>query len=161
MLQKHFHEKDILKLLSDLVSIPSHDNERDIVDYIARRLKKLGVEYEVTEVVSNRENLTAFMGEGERSLILNTHTDTVPPGEAQDWKQSPFDLIKEDAPSSSIPNVTSCILHPRRICPFFSSAMVSRSNCTFLAFRANIPSFSSRRNPSRSFLSKGPVPHLS
>lgn len=88
------NKRDIVELLSDLVSIPSYDSEQGIVDYIARRLDGMNVGYEITEVAPARQNLTAFTGDGNRSLILNTHADTVPPGNIENWKGPPLELTR-------------------------------------------------------------------
>ena len=88
------NKRDIVELLSDLVRIPSYDSEQGIVDYIARRLDGMNVGYEITEVAPARQNLTAFTGDGNRSLILNTHADTVPPGNIENWKGPPLELTR-------------------------------------------------------------------
>lgn len=88
-------EMEIPELLSDLVSIPSYDSEQRVVEYIARRLEKSGVVYEITEVAPTRQNLTASIGEGGKSLIFNTHTDTVPPGNKENWREPPLKLTRK------------------------------------------------------------------
>jgi acetylornithine deacetylase/succinyl-diaminopimelate desuccinylase family protein len=99
MLEKKVCEKidgiEILELLSDLVNIPSYDSEQRVVEYIAGRLQKIGVEYEITQVAPARQNLIASAGEGEKSLIFNTHTDTVPPGNMENWKYPPLKLTRD------------------------------------------------------------------
>jgi acetylornithine deacetylase/succinyl-diaminopimelate desuccinylase family protein len=99
MLEKKVRDKideiEILKLLSDLVSIPSYDSEQRIVEYITARLQKIGVEYEITQVAPARQNLIASTGEGEKTLIFNTHTDTVPPGNMENWKYPPLKLTRD------------------------------------------------------------------
>jgi acetylornithine deacetylase/succinyl-diaminopimelate desuccinylase family protein len=99
MLEKKVSEKideiEILELLSDLVNIPSYDSEQRVVEYIAGRLQKIGVEYEITQVAPARQNLIASTGEGEKSLIFNTHTDTVPPGNMENWKHPPLKLTRD------------------------------------------------------------------
>ncbi len=87
-------KRDIIELLSDLVSIPSHDSEQRVVEYIAGRLDRMNVEYEITEIAPTRQNLTAFTGDGHRSLILNSHIDTVPPGDTENWKSQPLELTR-------------------------------------------------------------------
>jgi acetylornithine deacetylase/succinyl-diaminopimelate desuccinylase family protein len=86
---------DVLEILSDLVNIPSYENEQGVVEYIEKRLRKLGVEYEFTEVVPNRQNIIASIGDGEKSLIFNSHTDTVSPGNIENWDQSPYKLTRK------------------------------------------------------------------
>lgn len=96
--KKLFDEIDkigILEILSDLVSIPSYENEQGVVEYIEQRLKKLNVEPEFTEVTYGRQNLIASIGKGEKSLIFNSHTDTISPGNIENWTKSPFKLTRK------------------------------------------------------------------
>ncbi len=53
--------------------------EEAVVSYMAGRLERLNIEYEVRELGPSRCNLVARMGRGEgpRSLMLAGHTDTV------------------------------------------------------------------------------------
>jgi acetylornithine deacetylase/succinyl-diaminopimelate desuccinylase family protein len=86
---------DIAQTLSDLVKIPSYESEQKIVEYIENRLKKLDVKCEWTEIEPNRQNLIASIGDGEKSLIINSHTDTVPPGNIENWNTHPLELTKK------------------------------------------------------------------
>ncbi|MDQ1316925.1 MAG: family peptidase, partial [Candidatus Poribacteria bacterium] len=86
---------DITAILSDMVSMPSHETEQGVVEYIEKRLRKLGVEYEFTEVTPGRQNLIASIGDGKKSLILNSHTDTVSPGNIENWTDSPYKLTRK------------------------------------------------------------------
>ena len=88
-------EKHVVALLSDLVSIPSYDTEQGVVEYVVRRLDEMDVRYEITEVAPARQNLTASIGEGKRTLIFNTHIDTVPPGNMEDWDSPPLKLTRK------------------------------------------------------------------
>lgn len=94
--QKLFDEIDgidIFNILSDLVKIPSYENEQEIVEYIENRLKRLNVKCEFTEIEPCRQNLIASIGNGEKSLIINSHTDTVPPG--NNWDTDPLKLTRK------------------------------------------------------------------
>lgn len=96
--QKIFDEVDkidIADVLSDLVKIPSYENEQGVVEYIENRLKKLNIRCEFTEIEPNRQNLIASIGDGEKSLIINSHTDTVPPGNMDNWNEYPLKLTKK------------------------------------------------------------------
>jgi acetylornithine deacetylase/succinyl-diaminopimelate desuccinylase family protein len=86
---------DIAQTLSDLVEIPSYESEQNVVEYIENRLKKLDVKCEWTEIEPNRQNLIASIGDGEKSLIINSHTDTVPPGNIENWNTHPLELTKK------------------------------------------------------------------
>lgn len=93
---KEIENIDIPKILSDVVAIPSYENELGIVEYIAQRLKKLNIDYELTEVAPNRQNLIASIGNGKKSLIFNSHTDTVSSGKEENWSTNPFKLTEKD-----------------------------------------------------------------
>ncbi len=99
MLEEKVREKideiEIHRLLSDLVDISSYDSEQRVVEYITGRLQKIGAEYEITQVAPARQNLIASTGEGGKSLIFNTHTDTVPPGNMENWKYPPLKLTRD------------------------------------------------------------------
>src|SRR5688572_32083185 len=74
-------------LLSDLVSInsinpdlvPGSPGEAEIANYIARWLKRAGLEVELIESVSGRPNVVGIARGtgGGRALLLNGHMDTV------------------------------------------------------------------------------------
>jgi acetylornithine deacetylase/succinyl-diaminopimelate desuccinylase family protein len=80
-------------LLQDLVRIPSHESEAAVVDLLCRRFREKGIPHE-TRVVGprgpGRANFIASWGRGPRSLILNSHMDTVAPGEPGGWTSPPF-----------------------------------------------------------------------
>jgi len=86
---------DIIEILSDLVSIPSYESEQGVVEYIEQRLRKLGVELEFTEVAPGGQNLIASIGSSGKGLIFNSHTDTVSPGNIENWDQSPYKLTRK------------------------------------------------------------------
>ncbi len=87
---------DIISILSDLISISSYESEQGIIEYIGHRCQKLGVKYEIHEVTPINHNLIANIGNEGKSLIFNTHTDTVPPGDINSWKYNPFEPTIED-----------------------------------------------------------------
>ncbi|MBN2051164.1 MAG: M20 family metallopeptidase [Spirochaetales bacterium] len=78
-------EKDLVKLLSDLVSLPSYPGipaqETAVAEYILQYFEKAGIEAEVETVDQGRKNVYARLpgSGGGRTLLLNGHTDTVPP----------------------------------------------------------------------------------
>ena len=81
---------NIAGTLSELISIPSYESEKGIVEYISKRLDRLNVRYDIREVAPSRQNLIAYTGGKGKSLILNTHTDTVPPGNPENWDSDPL-----------------------------------------------------------------------
>jgi len=76
---------EIEKLVKDLVKIPSHREvptmELEVAQFLHEFLQGEGIESKLRTVVKNRPNVIAVIkGSGEgRSLLLNGHTDTVPP----------------------------------------------------------------------------------
>jgi len=84
---ERIEENELVELCSDLISIPSHfqvpSQEREISIFVSDTLKTIGVEVEEQEVKNGRCNVIAkIQGNGNgRSLALNGHLDTVPPGE--------------------------------------------------------------------------------
>lgn len=81
----------VLKLLGDLVSIPSVNPmgqpvvpeihlEHRVTDYLENRLKKLGVRYQRIEIRSGRDNLIAWYDapNSNTRILLDAHQDTVP-----------------------------------------------------------------------------------
>jgi acetylornithine deacetylase len=77
---------DVVELTRELVRRPSvSGNEAACVELLADRLPGA--------TVSGR-NVYAVKGEGERTLLLNSHTDTVP--ESAEWTRDPWDGALED-----------------------------------------------------------------
>ena len=142
MLERKFldeiDEMDIPELLSALVSIPSYDSEQRVVEYIARRLEEIGIGCKTTEVTPTRQNLTASIGEGEKTLIFNTHTDTVPPGNIENWRKPPLKLTRDgkdlfglgscDAKGSLASMLTAFEVLARNI-PFLNGRLTLQAVC--------------------------------
>ncbi len=85
---------DTARILQDLVRIPSHERESEAVEYLARRFDSLGVTYTVREIMpGGRESITAEWGQGAKSLILNSHLDTVSPGDPDKWSSPPCGAV--------------------------------------------------------------------
>ena len=91
-------ETGVIKLLSDLVRIPSVSyNEKPAAEFVAKKMKEIGLRVEFQEVLPNRPNAigkVTFNKEGP-VLILNSHIDVNPPGDEKQWSVEPFSgLIK-------------------------------------------------------------------
>lgn len=97
-LVRHVRERDPVSLLRDMVAIDTHRNEDALVDYLGRRWASLGIATEVTPARDSRSNITARVGSGERSLLFNSHMDTVPAGDPSLWAagSGPFDATIRD-----------------------------------------------------------------
>ena len=82
---------EVVALLQELVGIPSHENEGAVVDLLCGRFRERGIPFE-TRLVGppGRANVIASWGRGEPSLILNSHMDTVAPGDPAGWQSPPL-----------------------------------------------------------------------
>ena len=107
---------ETVELLRTLVRIPSvTGDESEIQQFLARTLGELGLELDVwesdleklksdpgyvpvTRGYEGRPNIVATMkgAGGGRSLLLNGHTDTVPPGPPEAWSHGPLDADVAD-----------------------------------------------------------------
>lgn len=82
----HYEVNDLVKLTQELISHPSHVNhpgrERAVGLFLGDYCKKLGFDVEVKEIVDGRANVIVTLkgAGGGRTLLLNGHLDTVPPG---------------------------------------------------------------------------------
>ena len=87
------HEDDIINLAQRLVRTKTvHGNEAAAAKIVKQELKKYGINSLLQGPEKDRKNLTASI-KGKRkgkTLLLNAHTDTVPPGDPQQWKYPPF-----------------------------------------------------------------------
>jgi acetylornithine deacetylase/succinyl-diaminopimelate desuccinylase family protein len=84
--------QEVLDVLAELVAVPSPNppgDEHAVVERIAARLAAHGIAYEIDAVEPGRPNLHAFLGPpGPPALVLNGHTDTMPPGDG--WTTDPY-----------------------------------------------------------------------
>jgi len=82
------------KLLSDMLSIDTQNppgNEKALAEYIERYLRDVPCEARVQDLGNGRANVTAIR-RGRTpggALLLNGHLDTVPHGDAQNWRTAP------------------------------------------------------------------------
>lgn len=82
--------------LQELVRIPSVNPsegfERELGEYLAEKLRKFGMELTQIEPEPRRlSNLGVLAGDrGARTLLVDAHMDTVPPGNLANWRFPPF-----------------------------------------------------------------------
>lgn len=92
-------ENEIIKLISELVKIPSYNGivyqETNVARYIHNVFLKEGIESEIIPVSDGRCNIIGkIKGEGNgKTLLLTGHMDTVPP---YDMPGNPFEIRRED-----------------------------------------------------------------
>ena len=102
--------EEIVGFLQKLISIPSvTGNEKDIQEFIGRKLSRMGLSVDVWEPdinelkrhpgyvpvagdYKNRPNVVGIQkGEGDgNSLLLNGHVDVIPPGSLDAWRHNPW-----------------------------------------------------------------------
>lgn len=89
----HVNEERLVELTRSLIKIPSiTGEEREIAEFIVKRMESIGLEVDVDEAERGRPNIIGRLrGEvGKPVLIFNGHTDVVPTGEKSSWKVNPF-----------------------------------------------------------------------
>lgn len=83
--KKYYDLEELVQLTQKLIKIPSHKDtpgrEKEVAEYIYNFCRENGLEAELQKVDGERCNVLAYLkGDGKgRSLMLNGHTDTVPP----------------------------------------------------------------------------------
>ena len=84
----------LLQLCSDLIQIPSVNPPGEmeaITSFICSYLDAHNISYEVLRPTPTAPNIVASLGKkGGRRLILNGHSDVVPPGNPERWDFDPF-----------------------------------------------------------------------
>ncbi len=84
-------------LLSELIAIPSYDaQEEAVLGYLVQRFGSLGIPCRVTELDGKPLNVVAEIGAGPQGIVLNSHVDTVPPGDRAPWHTDPLIPVEKD-----------------------------------------------------------------
>jgi acetylornithine deacetylase/succinyl-diaminopimelate desuccinylase family protein len=87
----------VRQLLFELIAIPSYGaQEEAAVRYLVQRFTAQDIPCRVTELDGKPLNVVAEVGDGPRSIILNSHLDTVPPGERSPWLTDPLTPVEKD-----------------------------------------------------------------
>jgi putative selenium metabolism hydrolase len=88
------HGRDMVDFLRDLIRIPSYESQiGEVGAACAERMRALGFD-EVR--FDNMGNVLGRVGNGPRSLLLDSHIDTVGVGDRQEWSWDPFEGKEED-----------------------------------------------------------------
>ena len=91
-------EEDVVKLCQELIQIPSVNfgegkgDERAAAEYVAAKMKEVGIESKIYESAPNRCSVVARIEGKDKSrpgLVVNGHLDVVP-ANAADWSVDPF-----------------------------------------------------------------------
>lgn len=83
-----------LELLERMVAVPSVEGrEAGMTTLLANYMRGLGMEVELQEVEPERLNVIAKVkiGEGGKTVVLNSHMDVVPP--ADGWETDPYAMV--------------------------------------------------------------------
>jgi acetylornithine deacetylase len=81
---------DAVTLLKDLIRFPSLSGEEtDIADFVEAHARRAGVDVQRYE-----DNVVFGIGEGDPTLLLNSHLDVVPPSDGHPY--DPFDPVERD-----------------------------------------------------------------
>ncbi|MEM2991471.1 MAG: M20 family metallopeptidase [Halobacteria archaeon] len=94
-LSNYIKRRRVIRTLCELVKVNTENPpglEGNIVVPLGDLLKDLGADVELQEVMKNRPNVIASLGDrnSRRSIILCTHTDVVPTGDVRRWRFPPF-----------------------------------------------------------------------
>ncbi len=99
------HRDEIAALARDLVRIDTTNtgvmptgNETEAATYLLKTLRGAGIASEIRGRVPERGNVFAALPgrSGRTSLVLLSHTDVVPAGDASQWRHPPFAGVIED-----------------------------------------------------------------
>lgn len=90
------NKKRLIKLIQKLIRIDSQNpggDESEIAQFLAERLKVLGLKVAIYEFKKRRSNLVAVLkGKNKKhSLLISPHLDTVPAGKS--WSMPPFSAL--------------------------------------------------------------------
>ncbi len=86
-------ENDVIPLLRKLIQFNTENppgRTIEAVKFIANILKSGGIKCEIQEYKEDHANLIAEYGEGEKSIILTGHIDTVISGDKKRWTYPPL-----------------------------------------------------------------------
>ncbi len=81
---------DVIGLLKEMVRFPSLSGEEaEIADFVEQHVQRDGV-----TVQRHEDNVVFSVGEGDNTLLFNTHLDVVPP--SSDHPYDPYDPVEQD-----------------------------------------------------------------
>jgi len=91
---KYIDKEETIALLQRMIqfkTVNEPGDERPLAEFIKTKLKAIGLEVHLEELAENRANVVGRLkGTGEKpALLLNGHSDTVPPGDIE-WEHSPY-----------------------------------------------------------------------
>lgn len=95
----NIEKQDVIPILKKLIRIntvnpPGFTSEA--IKYLTDYFNEIGIETRIQEYGEKRANIIAEYGEGEKTIILTGHLDTVPAGDESKWKFPPFSGTEQD-----------------------------------------------------------------
>lgn len=95
-IQSEVEEKrdDIIQFLRDICKIPSMDSQlREVGERVEEEMKKLGF---AETWFDSMGNIVGKIGDGPKSIVYDSHIDTVGLGDPEEWTFDPFEGKIED-----------------------------------------------------------------
>jgi len=88
------HREEIIRLMRELVAIPSMDSEiREVGERVQAEMDRLGFD---KTWFDPQGNIVGCIGSGTRSILFDSHLDTVGIGDPDEWLWDPFEGKVED-----------------------------------------------------------------
>jgi acetylornithine deacetylase/succinyl-diaminopimelate desuccinylase-like protein len=97
-------ENETIQICQELIQIPSVNygegkgDEKNVAEYVARKLAEVGIKSELIESAPNRVSVVASIEGSDKDrpgLVLHGHLDVVP-ANADDWSVDPFSGVIKD-----------------------------------------------------------------
>jgi acetylornithine deacetylase/succinyl-diaminopimelate desuccinylase-like protein len=97
-------EDETIQICQELIQIPSVNygegkgDEKNVAEYVARKLAEVGIKSELIESAPNRVSVVASIEGSDKDrpgLVLHGHLDVVP-ANADDWSVDPFSGVIKD-----------------------------------------------------------------
>lgn len=87
-------QPDLIGFAQDLVRIKSYSgDEKDIIQHIKNKMTELGYDDVFIDAMGN---IVGRIGEGEKTIMFDSHIDTVDVTDVSEWDHPPFDGVVED-----------------------------------------------------------------
>jgi succinyl-diaminopimelate desuccinylase len=86
-------KQDVIPILQKLINIRTENPPGftiEAVQYLVDLFNEIGIKCRIQEYGEKRANVIAEYGDGEKTIILTGHLDTVPAGDETKWKFPPF-----------------------------------------------------------------------
>lgn len=99
MIQMQILEEDVIPILKDLIKIKTENPPGftiNAVSYISNIFNDKDIKNTIQKYGEKRANIIAEYGEGDKTILLTGHLDTVPAGDEEKWKFPPFEGIEDD-----------------------------------------------------------------